>query len=580
MKSKVLILLLILIVLVRCGFSQAVFNKNYDIDYCYEAAGTVYPLSMSSGFILGGNYLNISSSFIGSLIIRVDCTGDTIWKSIYDISIGGGEVINKIIQINDGSFIVTGYAQDTINYMGNMFLMNINIYGDIKWIKFYGGSYSESSNDLIQTNDNGYIIAGYTDSYTNGGRDFYVVKTDSIGNIQWEKNYGGLNDETAYSIDYTYDNGYIIGGKSNSYGVGMYDMYIIKIDSAGNFIWDNTFGSNYDDYCGTVICTIDSGFALSGYIDVGSGNKNAYFVKTDSSGAFEFDAIYGYANNYEGFEKVLQLLDGSYLFLGGIWLDSYYKNQGWILKASASGDSLWSVLYGNIDSNAYANDYLYDLQKTSDNGFVLCGQYDSETQNNNAWIIKIDSLGCDQPICNNGCDSCAYINPKIYFLYDTVYLSSPTVQFVDTSDFAQSWFWDFGDSNTDTLQHPYHTYTSAGIYDIMLIAYYSDCADTTYKQVIVVNDVGISEINHEKIYARIYPNPTNGNITIESSQSLLAPLTFKLTDILGKVVFKTTFTSDGKSEITVQELSAGIYMYCILDASERVLLEDKLVISK
>lgn len=568
MKSKIIILLFVLVFLSQFGFSQTVFNKNYDNDSLLDYIGAVIQ-SDDGGYLICGNTYNFSTGFIATLLIKTDCTGDTIWKKVYDLSNTGADSGESILQLYNKNYIVFGYYQDTILLKKDMFLMELDVKGNIDWFNAYGGTENEGGYMVKKTNDNGYILCGYTSSsMSNGGIDIYIVKTDSLGNIDWENNYGGSLDDVAYSIDLTYDNGYIIGGRTYSYGLGEDDLYMVKIDSLGNFKWQQTYGTSGDDYGETIIQTLDKGFAFVGSIENGSGNDDAYIVKTDSLGNFKWDKTYGTFSFGETFKRIIQLPDSSYIVSGGLGNNNPGDFDGWLIKLSPTGDSLWSMSYGN---SAYTlGDYFYDICLTSDGGYAMGGQWNRiGPPYQNAWLVKTDSLGCDQPLCNNGCDSCAYINPEIYFPFDTVFLSSPTVQFIDTSDFAQAWHWDFGDSNTDTVKNPIHTYTDSGTYNVMLIAYYSDCSDTVYHTVIVCNDVGIEELYYKDL--SIYPNPTNNSLNVVGDNIH----SVEIFDITGKLVY-TEECKKMHNIIDVKPFNPGLY-FIIIQTNDS-LFSEKLII--
>ena len=116
------------------------------------------------------------------------------------------------------------------------------------WQKTYGGSDSgDEASSIQQTNDGGYIVAGWTSPLATGSYYVYIIKIDSNGNMKWEKTFGGSNADWAFSIQQTIDGGYIVAGRTSSLGAGSYDVYIIKLDSNGNMKWEKTFGGSSDD---------------------------------------------------------------------------------------------------------------------------------------------------------------------------------------------------------------------------------------------------------------------------------------------------------------------------------------------
>ena len=143
-------------------------------------------------------------------------------------------------------------------------------FGQIIFQKSYGGSLSEYSSAVRQTSDGGYIMAGTTSSYTAGSFDIYVVKTDSLGNVEWTKSFGGSGSDQAASIEEASDSGYLIIGNTTSFGAGGNDMYVIKIDPSGNMLWSKTYGTSTSE--------MGLGFLITpnGFIAVGSSGYDVF----------------------------------------------------------------------------------------------------------------------------------------------------------------------------------------------------------------------------------------------------------------------------------------------------------------
>ncbi len=131
------------------------------------------------------------------------------------------------------------------------------------WNRTYGGAYTDYANSVIQTSDGGYAMAGFTNSWGAGSRDFWLVKTDSAGNMQWNKTYGGTDRDEAYSVVQTYDYGYAVAGFTRSFGVGC-DFWLVKTDSSGNALWNKTYGGPSVDGANAIVHTsLDGGYAIA-----------------------------------------------------------------------------------------------------------------------------------------------------------------------------------------------------------------------------------------------------------------------------------------------------------------------------
>ncbi len=155
----------------------------------------------------------------------------------------------------------------------------------ITWQKTYGGSGEDVAYSIQRTSDGGYIVAGYTTSFDAGGRDVYILKLDSNGNKVWERTYGGSDWDEAYSIQRTSDGGYIVAGYTTSFDAGGRDVYILKLDSNGNKVWERTYGGSNWDGAYSIQQTSDGGYIVAG----GTGsvfdfNMDVYILKLDRNG--------------------------------------------------------------------------------------------------------------------------------------------------------------------------------------------------------------------------------------------------------------------------------------------------------
>jgi predicted secreted protein len=168
---------------------------------------------------------------------------------------------------------------------------------------------------LVQTSDGGYVITGDTDSYGTGGVDLWIVKTDTDGNMQWSKTFGGLVYDSGYSVVQTNDGGYALAGYTASFG-SSYDFWLVKTDTNGNLIWAKTYGGTSDDYAYSVVQTNDGGYALAGYTNsIGAGSSDAWLVKTDANGNTQWNKTYGGASTDYAY-SVIQAKDGAYAIAG------------------------------------------------------------------------------------------------------------------------------------------------------------------------------------------------------------------------------------------------------------------------
>ena len=187
---------------------------------------------------------------------------------------------------------------------------------NLLWNQTYGGPDDDGGSSVQVTSDGGYIIAGSTQSFGAGGDDIYLIKTDSEGNMLWNQTYGGTGYDYGNSVQVTSDGGYIIAGQTNSFGAGAYDVYLIKTDSEGNMLWNQTYGSTNRDEGHSVQVTSDGGHIIAGYTySFGTGSSDVYLVKTDSEGNLLWSQTYGGTVDDSG-RSVQVTSDGGYIIAG------------------------------------------------------------------------------------------------------------------------------------------------------------------------------------------------------------------------------------------------------------------------
>ena len=231
------------------------------------------------GFILGGDIDEGGTSKY--YLVKINSLGDTLWTKSYYY----GQVYS-VQQTSGGGYILAVYPYTDPSGIIDMKLVKTDNFGNISWIKTYGGSNYDMSFAVQQTTDGGYIVAGRTDSFGAGASDFILLKTNSDGDSLWAKTYGGTADERAFAVHQTQDGGYILAGYTHSFGEGSTDFYLVRTDSNGDTIWTRTHGGNHEEMLNDLELTADGGFVAIGHTySFGQvANPDAYVVKTNSEG--------------------------------------------------------------------------------------------------------------------------------------------------------------------------------------------------------------------------------------------------------------------------------------------------------
>ncbi len=347
------------------------------------------------------------------------------------------DIMYDVKQTSDGGYVLGGYSRSNIsgdkteNCIGghDFWIVKVDSFGSIQWQNTIGGSSYDFLICLEQTIDGGYILGGLSNSPFSGDKtefslgqlDYWIVKIDGLGNIQWQNTIGGNGNDELYSIQQTADGGYILGGHSGSdisgdkteNSIGDLDYWIVKTNATGNIQWQHTIGGNGVDKLRSIQQTADGGYILGGWSDSNiSGNKaedclgdfDYWMVKTDSNGNLQWQNTIG-GNGADELFSIRQTIDGEYI-LGGTSnsIISGDKTENciggldyWIVKTDTLGDIQWQNTIGGR-----RNDSLLSFQQTIDGGYVLGGYSRSSISGDKTeiclggydyWIVKTNELG-------------------------------------------------------------------------------------------------------------------------------------------------------------------------------------------
>jgi hypothetical protein len=264
--------------------------------------------------------------------------------------------------------------------------------GDTLWTKCYGGPDSDKGSEVQLTSDGGYIITGRTASFGAGAQDAYLINTDANGDTLWTKTYGGADWDYAYSVKQTSDGGFIVVGGSKSFSSGGdYDVYLIKTDANGDTLWTRTYGGTDLEYGSSVQLTSDGGFIIIGVtMSFGAGDRDFYLLKIDANGDMIWTQTYGGIDSDEGYSVQLTS-DGGYIIVGETCSNGVPTGTAdvWLIKTEADGTLLWSQTYGGIYT-----DFGSSVQLTSDDGYIIAGgTWSYGAGYTDAYLIKTDTNG-------------------------------------------------------------------------------------------------------------------------------------------------------------------------------------------
>jgi uncharacterized delta-60 repeat protein len=421
-RGLILALLSVSLVAIFTQYAYAVtFAKTYG-GTSYDGASSVQQTS-DGGYILAGYTRSFGAGAADVFLIKTDESGNVQWAKTY----GGTDIDGafSVQQTSDGGYIVAGYTYSFGAGGSDILLIKTDANGNIIWAKTYGGTSGDLARSVQQTSDGGYIVAGYTTSFGAGSTDFFLIKTDANGNMQWAKTYGGTSSDTAYSVQQTSDGGYIIAGYTRSFGTGWdEDVILIKTDANGNLQWAKTYGGTWgawSDYAHSVQQTSDGGYIVAGLTWSFGG---IFLIKTDANGNIIWVKTYwGTISDYA--YSVQQTSDDGYIVAG---YTTSFGAGSWdifLIKTDANGNMQWAKTYGGT-----YQDWAYSVQQTSDGGYIVAGYTHSFGAGwSDIFLIKTDANG-DIGSCGIVQDASPTVNtpsPTVNTPSPSVSSPSPTV---------------------------------------------------------------------------------------------------------------------------------------------------------
>ncbi|MGA2296026.1 MAG: T9SS type A sorting domain-containing protein [FCB group bacterium] len=357
-------------------------------------------------------------------VVKLNSSGIIQWQKCLGGS--GSDYACSIQQTSDGGYIVAGFTDSNDgdvsgNHGGDndSWVVKLDISGAIQWQKCLGGSGNDWARTILQTRDGGYIVAGATtsnDGDVSGNHDsnnvywdFWVVKLDAIGKIQWQKCLGGSGYDEAWSIQQTSDGGYIVAGytESNDGDVsgnhGNDDIWVVKLDTSGTIHWQKCLGGSGYDVANSIQQTSDGGYIIAGETeskdgDVSGihGDGDVWVIKLDINGTIQWQKCYGGFSDDEPY-SIQQTNDGGYIVAGctesndGDISGNHGTYDFWVVKLDVNGIIQWQKCLGGS-----GDDEAYSIQQTSDGGYIVAGSTgsnDGDVSGNHGgsdfWIVKL-----------------------------------------------------------------------------------------------------------------------------------------------------------------------------------------------
>ena len=363
-----------------------IFNKTFGIPDNTEDGYSVIETSDQGYAVLG----NVGSENKDISLLKIDSYGNQIWIQTY----GGSQYdeARHFQETFDGGFIISGVTKSYGYGEEDVWIIKTNALGLIDWNVNYGEAQNDRGAQILQTNEGGYIVIGEKYNIDLGNSDLWLLKINSQGEISWEKTLGSTGDDRGYDIKNNRSGGYLLLGSTNSFGNGGSDIWLINTDSYGNEIWSKTYGSSNNEYGRSIIDASDGGYLIFATSEsFGNDNTGLHNIKIDSTGVEEWNKSFGGFYGKNG-NVIRQSPNGGYILISSRYNFNDNSYNMWLIKMDSNGSTEWTKTFG--DSN---NDYGFGIAITSDNGFILTGSTsnygNSSSDLSDIWVIKTNLNG-------------------------------------------------------------------------------------------------------------------------------------------------------------------------------------------
>jgi len=364
---------------------------------------------------------------LGAVVLMFSATVQAQPSIQWQKTLGGSlnDEARSVEQTWDGGFIVAGFTvSDNGDVESNygffdLWVVKLDSLGTVLWKKNYGGSSFDEAFAIKQTADRGYIVTGYTESNdidvsgNHGNKDVWLLKLDSIGEIQWQKCLGGSNWDEANDIQLTIDGGFVLVGRSGSTdgdvtgNHGSWDYWVVKLSSTGQIEWQKCYGGGNYDFGYTIFPTSDGGYIVGGEAQstdgdiIGNpGGMAAWVIKLNFEGKIEWQKALG-GSYTDRANEVIQTREGGYMVFGqtdsndGDVSGNHGGTDLWAVKLSALGEIEWQKAMGGI-----SQDYGQSIQQTNDGGYIATGFVNSNNGDvsgnhgsTDMWVVKLSEGG-------------------------------------------------------------------------------------------------------------------------------------------------------------------------------------------
>ncbi len=387
---KKYILLLFFFIFSLTAKSQSQFEWTLADTANGNASGIL--LTSTGDYLVTGGTFSFGS-FKRALLTKLDSAGHVLWAKTFGYTYA--DRFSRSFETPEGNYLVSGTVADTNRLDFDILMTKLDTSGAVLWSKQYGnlsyGEYLPPLHTVVQLPDSGFALVGGTEFFTPQG-DLLIIRADKNGDTLWTRVYQGIYRDELGSISATADGGFIICGRTNSFDNFIMDIFLLKIDVAGNFQWAKRYGGSVWDEGTGALQTFDGGYAVCGSVRSFSsaGEYDALIFKTDSAGNFQWATSLSDTLN-DVFYSIVQTADSGLVAVGNAESFSGSDTTDVIIsKVSSLGVPLWSKIYGGVNT-----DEAYLLETTADGGLMASGISYSFNNGNHSdpYLIRTDADG-------------------------------------------------------------------------------------------------------------------------------------------------------------------------------------------
>ncbi|OGF67387.1 MAG: hypothetical protein A2Y62_00940 [Candidatus Fischerbacteria bacterium RBG_13_37_8] len=378
----------ILVLIYFCIFSMNGFSSTWEGIYGGSGNELGYDIirAWDGGYVVVGMSSSFNGIYYDLWLLRLGEDGIIQWQNRYDSVFNEGAY--SIAKTSDGGYAIVGFV-DVLSSLDDYWIVKLSGNFQIQWQKAMGKKGSERAYSVISTSDGGFIAVGYTDTYGIGITDIWVTKFNVIGQFLSYKTYGGSGNDIGHSVIETSEGGYLVAGATESAGYGMFDIILLKLDTEYNIEWQKTYGSIGEEWAYSIIATEDGGYVLCGYgADDNISQRDTLVIKVNSVGIVEWARNY-YTEYDETAYKIIERESGGYLVTGYI---SEAGNEDDILLISLdpSGNVEWQKRYGGF----WYDRAMSIVEENNGSNYMLVGFSGSYGSGGyDVWVMKLDGNG-------------------------------------------------------------------------------------------------------------------------------------------------------------------------------------------